>query len=67
MPTMTWKEDALFLNAVTKGELLNSNKTLAMTTFSLDLSVAENFGLIEQPKECRGMCWAPISNLPALL
>ena len=64
MPTMTWKEDALFLNAVTKGELLNSNKTLAMTTFSLDLSVAENFGLIEQPQGVSGYVLGPNLQFP---
>ena len=54
MPTMTWKEDALILQAAPKEELLNINKTLATTTFFLDLSVAEKFGLIEQPQGVAG-------------
>ena len=50
MLTMTWKDDALVLHAVPKGELLNNNKTLATTTFSFGLGVAEKFGLFEKPQ-----------------
>ena len=50
MPTMTWKDDALILHALSKGELLNSTKTKALTSFSLDVGVAEKFVLIEKPK-----------------
>ena len=53
MPTMTWKEDALILHAVPKGELLNTN------TFALDLGVAEKFGLIEQPQGVVGYVLSP--------
>ena len=41
MPMMTWKDDALILHAVSKGELLDGNKTKATSAFSLDLGVAE--------------------------
>ena len=47
MPTMTWKENALILHAVPEEKLLNFSKTKALTTFSIDLGVAEKFGLIE--------------------
>ena len=50
MPMMTWKDDALVLHAVPKGDLLNSNKTKVTSTFSLDQSVAEKFGFIEKPE-----------------
>jgi len=50
MPMMSWKDDALILHAVPKGDLLNINKSKAHTTFSLDLGVAERFGFIEKPK-----------------
>ena len=50
MPMMSWKDDALVLHAVPKGELLKSDKTKATSSFSLDLSVAEKFGFIEKPK-----------------
>ena len=50
MPMMTWKDDALILHAVPKGELMNGNKTKATSAFSLDLGVAEKFGFIEKPK-----------------
>ena len=50
MPMMTWKDNALILHAVPKGELLNGNKTKATSAFSLDLGVAEKFGFIEKPK-----------------
>ena len=56
MPTMTWKEDALILHAVPKGELLNGKKTKAMTTFSIHVGVAEKFGLIEQTPRSGGVC-----------
>ena len=48
MPMMTWKEDALILYAVPKGELMNGNKTKATSAFSLDMGVAEKFGFIEK-------------------
>lgn len=60
---MTWKEDALILHAAPKGELLNSNKIVAMTTFSLDLYVAEKFGLIEQPQGVVGYVLGPQSPI----
>ena len=50
MPMMTWKDDALILHAVPKGDLMNGNKTKATNAFSLDLGVAEKFGFIEKPK-----------------
>lgn len=54
MPTMFWVKDALVLYAVPKGELMNGTKTKAMTNFSIDVGVAEKFGLIEQPKGWSG-------------
>ena len=59
IPMMTWKDDALVLPAVPKGELLNGNKTKALTTFSLDLGVAEKFGFIEQPQGVVGYVLGP--------
>ena len=56
IPTMTWKEDALILHAVPKGELLNGKKTKAMTTFSIHVGVAETFGVIEQTPRSGGVC-----------
>ena len=50
MPMMNWKDDALILHAVPKGDLMNGNKTKAASAFSLDLGVAEKFGFIEKPK-----------------
>ena len=50
MPMMTWKDDALILHAVPKGDLMNGNKTKATSASSLDLGVAEKFGFIEKPK-----------------
>ena len=50
MPTMTWKDDALILHAVSERELLNLNQTKALTAFSLDLGVVEKFGFNEQKK-----------------
>ena len=47
---MTWKDNALILHAVPKGDLLNGNKTKALTTFSLDVGVAEKVGSIEKPE-----------------
>ena len=65
MPTMTWKDDALILHAVPKGELLNGNKTKALTSFCLDLFIAEKFGLIEQPTDVVG--YVPWSQYPIYL
>ena len=48
MPTMTWK--------VPERELLNLHQTKALTSFSLDLGVAEKFGFIEQKKRRGGIC-----------
>ena len=48
MPMLTWKDNALVLHAVPKGELLKSDKTKATSAFSLDLEVAKRFGFIEQ-------------------
>ena len=59
MPMMTWKDVALVLHAVPKGELLNNNETKALTTFSLDLGVAEKFGFIEQPQGVVGYVLGP--------
>ena len=58
-PTMTWKEDALILHAVPEEELLNFSKTKALTTFSIDLGVAEKFGLIELPQGRKGSVVGP--------
>ena len=52
MAMMTWKDNALILHAVPRGDLLNGNKTKALTTFSRDVGVAEKFGFIEKPKGC---------------
>ena len=59
MPMMTWKDNALILHAVPKGELLNGNKTKATSAFSLDLGVAEKFGFIEQPQGVVGHVLGP--------
>ena len=50
MAMINWKDNALILQAVPKGDLLNGNKTKALTTFSRDLGVAETFGFIEKPE-----------------
>ena len=68
MPTMTWKDDVLILHAVPERELLNLHQTKALTSFSLDLGVAEKFGFIEQKKTAWwDMCWGPIRSSPFLL
>ena len=59
MPTMTWKDDALILHAVSERELLNLNQTKALTSFSLDLGVAEKFGFIEPKKGVVGYVLGP--------
>ena len=59
MPTMTWKDDALILHAVPEKELLNFSKTKALTTFSVNLAVAEKFGLIEPPHGRQGSVVGP--------
>ena len=59
MPMMTWKDNALILHAVPKGELLNGNKTKATSAFSLDLGVAERFGFIEEPEGVVGHVLGP--------
>ena len=59
MPTMTCKEDALILHAVSERELLNFSHTKAMTTFAIDLAVAEKFGLIEPPQGRQGSVVGP--------
>ena len=64
MPTMTWKDDALILHAISERELLNLTQTKALTSFSLDVGVAEKFGFIEPKK---GGCWGPICSSPFLL
>ncbi|CAH3184921.1 unnamed protein product [Porites lobata] len=58
-PTMTCKEDALILHAVPEKELLNFSKTKALTTFSINLAVAEKFGLIEPPQGVNGYKLGP--------
>ena len=77
MPTMTWKEDALILHAVPEKEFLNAAQTKALTTFSINLAVAENFGLIEPPQGRKGSVmgpqgvngtsWDPICSSPSPL
>ena len=67
MPTLTWKDDALMLHAVPQRELLNRNQTKALTSFSLNLGVAEKFGFIEQKKAWWDMCWGQICSSPFLL
>ena len=47
MPTMTWEDNALILHAVREGELLNFTRTNTLTTFAIDLAVAEKFPFIE--------------------
>ena len=59
MPMMTWKDNALILHAVPEEELFNSNKTNTTSAFSLDLSVAEKFGFIEEPKGWSGYRLGP--------
>ena len=59
MPMMTWKDDALVLHAVPKGDLLNANKSKVTSAFSLDQGVAERFGFIEQPKGVVGHVLEP--------
>ena len=38
---------------------MNGNKTKALTSFSLDLGIAEKFGLIEQPTGVVGYVLGP--------
>ena len=59
MPTMTWKDNALILHAVREGELLNFTKSKALTTFAINLAVAEKFGLIEPPPGRKGSVVGP--------
>ena len=59
MPTMTWKDNALILHAVREGELLNFNKTKALTTFAINLAVAEKFGLIKPSQGRQGSVVGP--------
>ena len=59
MPTMTWKDNALILHAVREGELLNLTKSKALTTFAINLAVAEKFGLIEPPPGRKGSVVGP--------
>ena len=59
MTTMAWKEDALILHSFPKRELLNFSHTKAMTTFAIDLAVAERFGLIEPPHGRQGSVVGP--------
>ena len=49
MPMMSWKDNALVLHAIPKGELLKSDKTTSTTTFSINLEIAKRFGFIEKP------------------
>ena len=60
MPTMTWKDDALILHAVPDRELLNYSHTKAMTTFAIDLAVAEKFGWIEPLQGRQGSVVGPL-------
>ena len=59
MTTMAWKEDALILHSFPERELLNFSHTKAMTTFAIDLAVAERFGLIEPPHGRQGSVVGP--------
>ena len=59
MPTLSWKDDALILHAIPKGELMNLAKTKALADFSIDLGVAKKFGLVEQPKGWSGYRLGP--------
>ena len=59
MPTITWKEDALILHAVPERELLNFSHTKALTTFVINLAVAEKFGLIKPPHGRQGSVVGP--------
>ena len=43
---LSWKDGSLILHAVPEKELMNFSKTKALTTFVIDLGVAEKFGLI---------------------
>ena len=49
MPMMSWKDNALVLHAIPKGELMKSDKTTSTTTFSINLEIAKRFGFIEKP------------------
>ena len=46
IPNLSWKDDSLILHAVPEKELMNFSKTKTLTTFAIDLGVAEKFGLI---------------------
>ena len=59
MPMMSWKNNALILHAVPKAEMLDSTKTRATSTFSLDLGVAETFGFVYEPKGVLGHILGP--------
>ena len=59
MPMMTWKDDALILQAVSERDLFNGNKSKATSTFSLDLGVAETFGFVEPKKGVTGYVLGP--------
>ena len=49
MPMMSWKDNALVLHAIPKGDLLKSDKTTTTTTFMMDMGIATRFGFIEKP------------------
>ena len=59
MPTMTWKDDALILSAVSERELFNRIQTKATSALSLDLAVAEKFGFVEPKKGVVGYVLGP--------
>ena len=59
MPMMSWKNNALILHAVPKTEMLDSTKTRATSTFSLDLGVAETFGFVYEPQGVLGHVLGP--------
>ena len=59
MPMMSWKNNALILHAVPKAEMLDSTKTRATSTFSLDLGVAETFGFVYEPQGVSGHILGP--------
>ena len=63
MPTMTWKDDALILSAVSERELFNRIQTKATSALSLDLAVAEKFGFVEPKKGVVGYVLGPSLQL----
>ena len=63
MPTMTWKDDALILHAVSERELLYLHQTKA---FPWIWVWRKSFGSSNQKKAWWDMCWGPICSSPFL-